>query len=93
MALYGAVEAVMACAALLSRFPRTLTGLGAAFFVISDLLLFARLGPLAGRGWASVGVWGLYFAGQAMVCVSLAAASARRRRELFRVDAASQRTA
>lgn len=78
--VYAAVEAVMASAALLSRFPRGVTGAGALMFVVSDLLLFARLGPLAGRGWVSVGVWGLYFAGQALVCVSVARACAREAR-------------
>lgn len=77
MALYGGVEAVMASAALMSRFPRGATGLGALLFVVSDLLLFARIGPLAGQAWVNYGVWGLYFAGQAMVCVSVAEICAR----------------
>jgi uncharacterized membrane protein YhhN len=91
MAIYGAVEAAMACVALMSWFPRAITGLGAVLFVISDLLLFARLGPLAGQVWVNYGVWGLYFAGQTMVCVSVAEVSVRgRRARPFRVDSASQ---
>ncbi|MEO8113002.1 MAG: lysoplasmalogenase family protein [Phenylobacterium sp.] len=74
IALYASVGALMAATAWLSRFPRDRTGLGALMFVVSDLLIFARIGPLAGQAWVGFGVWSLYFAGQALVCVSVAAA-------------------
>ncbi|WP_374469233.1 lysoplasmalogenase family protein [Phenylobacterium sp.] len=77
IALYGAGVALMAAMAWLSRFPRPLVGLGGLMFVVSDLLIFARIGPLAGQAWVGFGVWGLYFAGQALICVGVARALAR----------------
>lgn len=71
VALYTAGLAVMAATAWLSRFPRGLTGLGAMLFVVSDLLIFARMGPLAGSVVADYGVWILYFAGQLMICLGV----------------------
>lgn len=71
VALYTAGLAVMAATAWLSRFPRPLTGLGAMLFVASDLLIFARLGPLAGSLAADYAVWGLYFSGQLMICLGV----------------------
>src|SRR3546814_9396402 len=47
--IYAAALGVMAAMAWTSRFPRYRTGIGAMLFVASDLLLFARFGPLAGR--------------------------------------------
>jgi len=69
----------MAASAWLSRFPRRQVALGAAMFVASDLLIFARMGPLAGvaPGWVGFAVWGLYFAGQALVCVGVVRALTR----------------
>ena len=46
-------------------------GLGALMFVASDLLLFARAGPLASATWISAPIWSLYFAGQALICVGV----------------------
>lgn len=69
--LYSAGLTLMAACAWLSRFPRGLVAVGALMFVVSDLLLFARIGPLAGQAWASLGVWGLYFAGQLMICLGV----------------------
>jgi uncharacterized membrane protein YhhN len=40
-------------------------------FAASDLLIFARSGPLAGVAWAGFAVWPLYFAGQSMICVGV----------------------
>jgi uncharacterized membrane protein YhhN len=70
-ALYAAGLGAMAATAWLSRFPRGLTGAGALMFVASDLLIFARVGPLAGQGWATPAIWVLYFAGQAMICLGV----------------------
>lgn len=70
--VYAAGGALMAGAAWLSRFPRHLTAVGALMFVVSDLLIFARIGPLAGQAWVGFGVWGLYFGGQVLLCVSVA---------------------
>lgn len=71
IALYAAGLGAMAAMAWVSRFPRSLTGLGALMFAASDLLIFARSGLLAGEAWVSYGVWILYFAGQAMICVGV----------------------
>jgi uncharacterized membrane protein YhhN len=65
MALYGIGVAAMAACALMSRF--RLAALGATMFVVSDLLIFARLGPLAGSILPSLLVWPLYFLGQALI--------------------------
>lgn len=69
--LYSAGLALMAATAWLSRFPRQLTGLGALLFLVSDLLIFARIGPLEGQPWVGYGVWGLYFTGQLMICLGV----------------------
>lgn len=65
--LYAFFLALMAAMAWTSRFPRYLTGLGAILFVVSDLLIFARYGPLAGSMLPDLLVWPLYFTGQAMI--------------------------
>jgi len=57
----------MAGAAWLSRFPRRTVALGALMFVLSDLLIFARLGLLARSIIPTLLIWPLYFAGQALI--------------------------
>lgn len=74
IAVYATGLGVMAAAAWLSRFPRRLVALGAVMFAVSDLLIFARLGPLAGSLVPDLGVWPLYFAGQAMIAVGVVGA-------------------
>ena len=65
--VYALGLGAMAAAAWVSRFPRGNVGLGAMLFVLSDLLIFARLGPLAGSAIADLLVWPLYFGGQALI--------------------------
>lgn len=65
IALYALGLGAMAGAALASRFP--LAALGAALFVVSDLLIFARSGPLAASPLPGLLVWPTYFAGQALI--------------------------
>lgn len=66
-ALYTGFVAAMAATAWISRFSRYRTGIGAMLFLISDLVIFARLGgtiaPDLGR-WL---IWPTYFAGQALI--------------------------
>ena len=62
----------MAASAWLSRFPRTLTGAGALMFAVSDLLIFLRTGrPALDVFPMGLAVWGLYFGGQAMICLGV----------------------
>ena len=72
----------MAGAAWASRFPRGWVGLGALLFVASDLLIFARVGPLNGSPLPRLLIWPLYFAGQAMIATGVERTlDARRRNE------------
>ena len=64
---YTLFVAGMAACAWNSNFPRYRVGLGAMAFVASDLLIFARMGPLAGMGWVSVAIWALYYGGVLMI--------------------------
>lgn len=65
--LYSAFLGVMAALAWTSRFPRYRVGLGAVLFVVSDLLIFSRFGPLAGSVIPSLLIWPTYFAAQALI--------------------------
>lgn len=71
IALYATGLAVMAASAWISRFPRYWTGLGAVFFLVSDLLIFGRMGHLPDSLLVGLAVWGLYFAGQTMICLGV----------------------
>lgn len=72
MALYSLFLAVMAATALMSRFARGMVGLGALMFVVSDLLIFARLGSLPDTFATGLAVWGLYYFGQLLICLGVA---------------------
>jgi len=67
VALYGLALGAMAGTALTSGFPFATVGLGALLFVFSDLLIFARLGPLAASPLPGLLIWPSYFAGQALI--------------------------
>jgi uncharacterized membrane protein YhhN len=67
IALYATALAAMAASAWLSRFPRYRVGLGAVLFVASDLLIFAKMGPLTDSPIPVFLIWPLYFAGQALI--------------------------
>ena len=69
--IYTAFVASMAAAAWISRFPRYRTGIGAMMFLASDLLIFARMGPLAGDVWVGFAIWGLYFGGQFLIAIGV----------------------
>jgi uncharacterized membrane protein YhhN len=77
VALYAAGLSTMAASAWLSRFPRGLVAAGAGMFLVSDLLIFARSGPLHGAAWLGFAIWGLYFVGQAMICTGVVRTLAR----------------
>lgn len=67
VALYSLGLGAMAGTALTSGFPFATVGLGALLFVFSDLLIFARLGPLAASPLPGLLIWPTYFAGQALI--------------------------
>ena len=67
IAVYATGLGTMAASAWISRFPRYRVGLGAVMFAASDLLIFAKMGPLAGSLIPVILIWPLYFAGQALV--------------------------
>ncbi len=75
--LYSMSLAVMAAMAWTSGFPRALVGAGALMFVVSDLLIFARAGPLVDAAWIGLAIWGLYFAGQTLICLGVTRTLAR----------------
>jgi uncharacterized membrane protein YhhN len=79
VALYALGLSVMAAFAWTSRFPRYRVGLGALMFLVSDLLIFARSGPLADAAWIGFAIWGLYYAGQALICLGVTATLAKDR--------------
>jgi len=78
IALYSAGLALMAAAAWISRFPRMSVGLGALMFVASDLLIFARAGPLEHNPWVGFAIWALYFAGQLRICLGVVGTLAKK---------------
>jgi len=72
VALYATGLAAMTATAWLSRFPRPLVAAGAIMFAASDLLIFLRTGrPALDIPPMSVAVWGLYFAGQALITLGV----------------------
>jgi uncharacterized membrane protein YhhN len=72
VAAYSIILAAMAAMAWSSNFPRYRVGLGAILFVISDLLIFAELGPLAESEVTGLAIWYLYYFGVLMIAVGIA---------------------
>ncbi len=72
VAAYSVVLAAMAAMAWSSNFPRYRVGIGAILFVISDLLIFAELGPLADSQWSGIAIWYFYYFGVLMITVGVA---------------------
>lgn len=70
-ALYALGVSVMAATAWTSRFPRFRVGLGAMMFLVSDLLIIGRSGPLPDNLPIGLVVWGLYYFGQLLICVGV----------------------
>jgi uncharacterized membrane protein YhhN len=80
IALYATGLGAMAASAWLSRFPRNSVGLGALLFVISDLLIFSRIGPLSASPIPNLLIWPTYFGGQALIAWGVVATLDRTRR-------------
>ncbi len=70
IAIFTIPLACMTAFAFLSTFPR-IVGFGAALVLFSDLLIFARLGPLAAMPMGAEAVWLLYFVGEIFVVVGV----------------------
>ena len=76
VAVYALALGAMAGAAWTSDLPRRVA-LGAALFVLSDLLIFARMGPLADSPLPDWLIWPTYFAGQALIAHGVISAQER----------------
>ena len=71
VAFYATVLGAMAAAGWSSRFPRYRVGTGVALFVISDLLIFSRMGGQLDAEITNWLVWPLYFAGQFLIATGV----------------------
>ncbi|MCB2089124.1 MAG: lysoplasmalogenase [Sphingomonadaceae bacterium] len=71
IALYGLALGGMASTAWMSRFPRYRVGVGAVLFVISDWLIFSRLGPIDLAPLPDLLIWPLYYFGQFLICTGV----------------------
>ena len=71
IAIYAAFLGAMASAAWMSHYPRYRVGTGAALFVLSDWLIFARLGPIDLEPANTILIWPLYYAAQIMIATGI----------------------
>ncbi|MFM5953929.1 MAG: lysoplasmalogenase family protein [Novosphingobium sp.] len=71
VALYALALGVMAGTAWTSSFLRYSVGIGAVMFVASDLLIFARMGPMAESALPDLLIWPLYYFGQFLICTGV----------------------
>ncbi len=78
VAFYALGLGGMTSAAFASEFPRRRVALGAAMFAVSDLLIFARMGPLAESAIPHLLVWPLYYFGQFLITVGVIGALRRK---------------
>jgi uncharacterized membrane protein YhhN len=78
VASYALLLGGMATAAFASDFPRSRVALGAAMFAVSDLLIFARMGPMADSAVPHLLVWPLYYFGQFLITVGVIGALGRK---------------
>lgn len=71
IAIYAVFLGTMAAAAWYSRFPRYRVGTGAVLFVVSDWLIFSRLGPVNLAPLPDLLIWPLYYIGQVMIATGV----------------------
>lgn len=71
VALYATGLGAMAAAAWTSTFSRYTVGIGAVMFAVSDLLIFARIGPLYDSAIPGLLIWPLYYFGQFLICTGV----------------------
>jgi uncharacterized membrane protein YhhN len=80
VALYATGLGAMAAAAWTSNFSRYRVGIGAVLFVLSDLLIFARMGVLARSPLPDLLIWPLYYFGQFLIATGVVGELQRRTR-------------
>ena len=82
LALYGLALGAMAAGAWASVFPRYRVGSGAVLFLLSDLMMFAGMGPLQGSVVPQILVWPVYYLGQLLIATGVATTLRKRDPEL-----------
>lgn len=80
--VYALALGAMAAGAWASDFPRLRVAAGAILFVISDLLIFAEMGPLSGSGAPNYLIWPIYYFGQFLITVGVITTLRKRDPEL-----------
>ena len=80
IALYSVGLGGMAMAAWLSLFPQSRVGLGALLFVLSDWLIFSRLGPYDLAPLPDLLIWPTYYVGQFLIATGVVQTLRRFRR-------------
>lgn len=78
VALYALGLGAMTAAAWTSTFTRYRVGIGAVMFAVSDLLIFARIGPMATSPIPDLLIWPLYYFGQFLICTGVVGELTRR---------------
>lgn len=71
IAIYAAFLGGMASAAWMSHYPRYRVGTGAVLFVVSDWLIFSRMGPTDLAPLPDLLIWPLYYVGQVMIATGI----------------------
>jgi uncharacterized membrane protein YhhN len=71
IALYAGFLGAMAAAAWMSHYPRYRVGTGAVLFVVSDWLIFSRMGAYDLAPLPDLLIWPLYYAGQVMIATGI----------------------
>ena len=82
VAIYALALGAMAAGAWASVFPRYRVGAGAVLFLVSDLMLFAEMGPLQGHIAPQILVWPVYYLGQLLIATGVAQTLRKRDPEL-----------
>lgn len=80
--IYAVALSLMASSAWMSDFPRMRVAAGGLLFVISDLLIFAEMGPLSGSAVPEYLVWPIYYLGQFLITVGVVTTLRKRNPEL-----------
>lgn len=71
IAIYASFLGAMAAAAWMSHYPRYRVGTGAVLFVISDWLIFSRMGAYDLAPLPDLLIWPLYYVAQVMIATGI----------------------